>query len=65
MDEFLKAFVRGFMEALSLSVYLWFGSFLIFYVLLVVFGLNGWTFVVGHLIVFVWGTNKVMKLFGK
>jgi hypothetical protein len=65
MNDFLKAFVQGFFEALSLSVYLWFGAFLIFYVLLVLFGLNGWTFILGHLIVFVWGTSKISKLFGK
>ena len=65
MEDFLKAFVRGFVEALSLTVYLWIGAFFIFYILLILFGLNGWTFIVGHLIVFVWGTKKITKLFGK
>jgi len=65
MEEFLKAFVQGVLEGLSLAVYLWIVALIIFYVLLVLFGFNLWTYFLGNLLVFVVGTAMSVRWEGR
>jgi hypothetical protein len=61
MEEFCRFVAHVVVGVIRQLIYLYFFGFIIIYTLLVVFGFNFWTFVLGHVIVFILMWLKPMK----